>query len=48
MHVQTLYTYMCLRTVASRGGVGGASAPGPGPVMGDFFLDRKSVGDPGF
>ena len=34
---------------------GGASAPGPGPVVGaraklDFFfvVDRKSVGDPGF
>ena len=36
---------------AGRGG--GASAPGPGPVVGaraklDFFFDRKSVGDPGF
>ena len=44
-----------LSTVASRGGAGGPSAPGPGTVVGArakldffFFFDRKSVGDPGF
>ena len=43
--------------MASRGGQGGgASAPGPGPVVGarakldfwEIFFYGKSVGDPGF
>ena len=48
--------FACLQWCREGGAGGGASAPGPGPVVGaraklDFlllFFDRKSVGDPGF